>query len=111
MKRAIKRLIERLETTGVSAIKKVEVDKSTSTNKTKQKNENLYVRGNNNTGDSTHDEFSGHFGFHATDVFGAKQKLAIEIGNVDRVQINHMNVGESGESEVFENLASGDAKL
>lgn len=54
-------------------------------------------------------ELGGTFGFRTTYVGLAKQKLSIEIGQVDGVHVDDVNVREAHVGEVFEQLAAESA--
>jgi len=39
-----------------------------------------------------------------------KKKLSIQIGHINRIQINNLDVAETAESEIFEELAANTAR-
>jgi hypothetical protein len=53
-----------------------------------------------------HDAFVTYQGFRLFDVLVAKQELPVEVAEVDRVQVDNVNLAEPGEDEVLEELAA-----
>jgi hypothetical protein len=51
------------------------------------------------------DECSRDSGLRLADVFLAKQKLPVQVGHVNRIQIDHVNVLKTRERQVFDYFA------
>lgn len=53
-----------------------------------------------------HDEVGCHRGLGLTDVALSEEELAVEVGDVDGVHINHVDALEARQGQVLENLTS-----
>lgn len=60
-------------------------------------------------GDTLVDERSGHLGLGLADISLAEEELAVEVGNVDRVHVDDVNVAKTSEGEILQDLASQSA--
>ena len=49
---------------------------------------------------------AGDGAFGAADVLPAEEELAVEVGDVDGVEVDYFDVEEAGEGEVFEEFAA-----
>lgn len=56
--------------------------------------------------DTLLDELGGDFGFVAAYIRCTKEKLPVQVGDVNGVHVDNVDVLEAGEGEVLENLAS-----
>lgn len=56
------------------------------------------------------DELGGHLGFGSTNVALAEQELPVQVGHVDRVHINDVDVREAHVGEVLEQLTAQPAR-
>ena len=58
------------------------------------------------TFNSLHYESSGDMGLVRTHVSFAEQELSVQVGDIDLIQINHVNVLDAREGQVLKNLAT-----
>eukprot|EP00355_Strombidium_rassoulzadegani_P000180 CAMPEP_0168609554 /NCGR_PEP_ID=MMETSP0449_2-20121227/1274_1 /TAXON_ID=1082188 /ORGANISM="Strombidium rassoulzadegani, Strain ras09" /LENGTH=96 /DNA_ID=CAMNT_0008649717 /DNA_START=828 /DNA_END=1118 /DNA_ORIENTATION=- len=53
------------------------------------------------TGDSLHDELGGNFGLELVHILLSEEELAIEVGQVDLVHVDHGNILYSAHRQIF----------
>lgn len=59
------------------------------------------LRSHGHTGDALHDKLGGNLGLGRANVLGTEEELAVQIGQVDSVHVDQVDIAESQERTVL----------